>query len=62
MKCIFLSPQLKEKYRSEVCSVEEELTRNKEIISQYKDICNKMSERNEKNAASIRQELDVCKV
>ncbi|KAF6038390.1 RABGAP1 [Bugula neritina] len=49
--------QLKEKYRSEVCSVEEELKRNKEIIAQYKDICNSMSERNEKNISSYREEL-----
>lgn len=54
--------QLKEKYRTEVCSVEEELKKNKEIISQYKDICNRMSERNEKNTSSIKGELDMCEV
>lgn len=55
-------PQLKEKYRSEVCTVEEELIKNKEIIAQYKEICNKMSERNEKNSSVLNEDLDVCKV
>lgn len=42
--------------------MEEELKRNKEIIAQYKDICNSMSERNEKNISSYREELSKFKV
>ncbi|XP_067941177.1 rab GTPase-activating protein 1-like [Watersipora subatra] len=52
---------LKEKYRTEVCTVEDKLKKSNEIIDQYKDICNKMSDRNEKATSMLKGDLETCK-
>ena len=45
-----------------MCAVESELSKNKEIIAQYKDICSKMSERLEKTNLANKEEMEHYQV